>query len=213
MCQFNTAQLIKIPKRIGAYLFLYATFLGILFMSFLFSNAQSTIADSCIDKQQSWIHDLLSEHDNTIYGDDYIFYCTGHHGIIWSLIKSDSSGIHLYNGTTRDHTDYADYSPFDTLSFTNDNIRSITWCFDSVADAAQSLTPLKNENYNPIYNELYIINDDKTVFCHNNADYYAGPDSTSFNYKLSKLVFLMYWLAAPSSRPHLPIPCDTLLTD
>ena len=148
--------------------------------------------------------------DKSFNSGDYLFHCSGHHGIIWSLIASDSSRIHLYNGTTRKHIEHANLYSFDTLSFINDNINTINWGIDSLDNAAQALTPLNDEAYNPIYNELYIIKENKIVFCSNNADYYSGPDSTIFNHHLSKLSYLMYWLAAPSCRPYLPVPCDTI---
>ncbi len=166
-----------------------------------------------IDNRQSWIQSILGQEGISVDSTDYLFYCTGHHGIIWSIITSDLSGIHLYNGTTRNHIKDTCHGLTDTLSFINANIKTIKWGFDSFANAAKLLTPLKNEAYNPVYNELCIIKNNKTVFCHNNTDYYSGQDSISFNYSLNKLVYLMYWLAAPSGRPYLPTPCDTLLTE
>lgn len=186
--------------------------LVILISSMLIVNAQSTNADCTIDKEQAWIQSLLSEHNESINSNDYIFFCTGHHGIIWSLIASDSSEIHLYNGTTRKHLDYPNQSIPDTLTFINNNIMTITWGTDSLAKAAQSLTPLRNEVYSPIYHQLYIIKNGKVVFSYNDReDSYTGTDSTNFHDNLSKLTFLMLWLAAPSCRPFLPLPGDTLL--
>ena len=180
-------------------------------LSILFVNAQSTDADCTIDEQQAWIQSLLNEQGISINTDDYIFYCTGHHGIIWSLITSDSSGIQLYNGTTRSHIDYENESIPDTLSFIKNNIRAISWGFDSLANTAHWLTPLNNGVYNPIYHELHVINDGNLSFSYNDAEvYYTGPDSTKLKHNLRKLVYLMFWLAAPSCRPYLPLPGDTL---
>lgn len=185
-------------------------FIYISLGSVLFGAAQSIIAEDSSDSRLSWIESLLDDEDKSFNSGDYLFYCSGHHGIIWSLIASDSSRIHLYNGTTRKHIEHANLYSFDTLSFINDNINTINWGIDSLDNAAQALTPLNDEAYNPIYNELYIIKENKIVFCSNNADYYSGPDSTIFNHHLSKLSYLMYWLAAPSCRPYLPVPCDTI---
>lgn len=181
-------------------------------LSILFVNAQSTDADCTIDEQQAWIQSLLNEQGISINTDDYIFYCTGHHGIIWSLITSDSSGIQLYNGTTRSHIDYENESIPDTLSFIKNNIMAISWGIDSLTNNAHLLTPLKNRVYNPIYYELDIIKDDNLSFSYNDAKvFYNGADSINFQNKLNKLAFLMLWIADPSIRPYLPTPCDTLL--
>ncbi len=183
----------------------------ILTINILYVNAQSSKADCTIDKRETWIQSLLSEHGKFTNSTDYIFYCTGHHGIIWSIIASDSSEIHIYNGTTRNHIDYANQSIPDTLSFIKNNIMSITWGIDSLAKAAQLLKPLRDEVYNPLYYELDIIQGGKVVLNYNDREnYYAGSDSINFHNNLSKLKFLMFWLAAPSCRPYLPLPSDTL---
>lgn len=186
--------------------------LFIFIISMLFVNAQSTNIVCDIDKQRAWIQSLMSEQGISINKNDYIFYCTGHHGIIWSLIVSDSSEIHLYNGTTRDHIDYANQDIPDTLSFIKNNIKTICWGIDSLNNNAHLLTPLKNRVYNPIYYELDIIKDGNLSFSYNDAKvFYNGADSINFQNKINKLAFLMLWIADPSIRPYLPPPCDTLL--
>lgn len=186
--------------------------LFIFIISMLFVNAQSTNVVCDIDKQRAWIQSLMSEQGISINKNGYIFYCTGHHGVIWSLIVSDSSEIHLYNGTTRDHIDYANQDIPDTLSFIKKNIKTICWGIDSLTNNAHLLTPVKNRVYNPIYYELDIIKDGNLSFCYNDAKvFYNGADSINFQNKLNKLAFLMLWIADPSIRPYLPQPCDTLL--
>lgn len=181
-------------------------------ISMLFVEAQLTNTTFTIDNRQTWIESLLNEHGKSINSNDYIFYCTGHHGIIWSLIVSDSLGISLYNGTTRNHIDYANQTIPDTLSFIKNNIKTICWGIDSLTNNAHLLTPLKNRVYNPIYYELDIIKDGNLSFCYNDAKvFYNGADSINFQTKLNKLAFLMLWLADPSIRPYLPLPSDTLL--
>lgn len=183
-----------------------------LIISISFVGVQSTNAESKIEERETWIQSVLSEHGKYINSNDYIFYCIGHHGIIWSIITSDSSKIHLYNGTTREHIDYKNQRIPDTLTFIMNNIITITWGLDSLAKAEQLFAPLRNEVYNPIYNELDIIQDGKMVFNYNDREhYYTGSDSINFNNNLNKLNFLMFWLAAPSCRPYMPIPGDTLL--
>lgn len=187
--------------------------LAVLFTTIIpvmFVKAQTTTTDiSPIDKRQEWIQSILSEQSKPIKYNDYIFYCTGHHGIIWSLIASDSTGIYLYNGTTRKQELCADSIIPDSLSFIRENIKTITWGFDSLASAAKSLKPLNNKIYNPIYSQLYVIIDNNIVFSYNNRDdCYIGADSIRFNHNINKLFYLMFWLSAPSGRSYMPRPCD-----
>lgn len=189
---------------------LRVSFLIVFVVSVLLNMAQSTVIDSISCNRQSWIQSILEKEGKSINSNDYLFYYTGHHGKRWSLITLDSSGIYLYNGTTRDHIPTDDYGLFDTLSFLKNNIDPITWGFDSLAIAAQLLMPLKNNCYKPVYNELYAVKNNKVVFILNGVDYFCGPDSARFNSNLDRLLYIMYWLATPSSRPYLPVPGDTL---
>jgi hypothetical protein len=187
-------------------------FLFMLFVTAQFVTAQPTTADnSTRDEQTAWIQSLLSEQGESIKGNDYLFYSTGHHGIIWSLIASDSSGIHLYNGTTRARIEQETSELTDSLSFIKNNIKTISWGFDSLANASQSFSAVKDKVYNPIYNQIYVIKNGNTVFSYlDTKDRYVGPDSTNFNSKLGRLSYLLFWLASPSTRPYLPLPCDTI---
>ncbi len=163
-------------------------------------------SDAIYDEQQLWIQSLLSEP----IGGDYLFYCTGHNGRIWSLVSVDSTGIKLYNGTTSQYTKCDEPTLIDTLSFINDNIQTIIWGIDSLVKFKHLLKPIENRTYNPIYNQLYLIKDNRIVFSYNDAiDYYSETDSSEFNHNLNKLTFLMLWLAAPSLRTFIPIPSDT----
>lgn len=191
---------------------LLTIFLFLLFISILFVN-NSTIANCRTnDKHNTWLQAIVGEQNISLQHKDYILYCTGHHGIIWSLIASDSLGIFLHNGTTRKHVEFYDCGLSDSLSFINDNIQTIMWGLDSLSNFAHLLKPLEKATYNPIYNQLYVIKDGKITFCYNNGrQYYAGTDSIQFHSNLNKLVFLMLWLASPTSRPYLPLPSDSLL--
>ena len=177
-----------------------------LLLPMLFINARSENTDLAIDNLHPWIEWLLNEHDDSLDGQNYIFFCAGHHGSIWSLITSDSSGIKLFNGTTRKHiVDTCQYAIQDTLSFINDNIDTISWGFDSLANNPHSLSPKKTWEYNPFSIELDIISEGKLVFNYNNGDFdYSGPDSAQFR----NLSYLMFWLAAPSCRQFMPLPSD-----
>lgn len=186
-------------------------FILLLYIPLLPVTAQSTCEDrDTVDKQLAWVQSILREQSMSIKDNDYLFYCTGHHGIAWSLIVSDSSGICLYNGTTRNHIERSDYSMPDSLSFINDNIKTIAWGFDSLLNSAQLLAPKINTTYNPIYNQLFVIKNGNLTFSYNDCkDYYTGSDSIVFHKNLSRLIFLMLWLAAPSTHPYLPTPNDT----
>lgn len=188
--------------------YLLPSFIILLLHSILFVEAQSTSANiHPVDSRQKWIQSILREHSKPIKSNDYIFYCTGHHGINWSLIANDSSGIYLYNGSTRKRIKYDDSALQDSLSFINDNILTIKWGFDSLANAANFLKPLKTDVYNPVYQQIYLIKDNKLVLSYNDIDdYYAAPDSVRFNSNIHKLVYLMFWLSAPSARPYMPVP-------
>lgn len=188
---------------------LFYTSLLLLFISALFASAHSTNSD---DSEREWLQSLLREQGISITGGDYVFFCTGHHGIIWSLIASDSTAIRFYNGTTRPLIDSTYYSLPDTLSFINDNIRTITWGIDSLSTAAQFLEPDSNATYSPIYCHFYVIKDGKITFSYNaQNDSYAWADSVAFHNKMRSLAYLMFWLAAPSCHPYMHLPCDSLL--
>ena len=181
-----------------------------LFLSAFFCSTLSANDDYAVGQEQLWIQSILEKHDESISSNNYIFYCTGHHGVIWSLITFDSAEIRFYNGTTRHYIDTSYTVPLDTLLFIKDNVKTITWGYDSLAIAAKSMRPLERTEYSPFYNELYVIKDGKMLFRLNNAISYAGQDSIGFNRKLNRLKLLMLGLAAPSLRPYLPSSYDTL---
>lgn len=187
-------------------------FLFLSFISILFVNS-STIANCRTnDKEAEWLQAIVGEQNISMQHKDVIFYCTGHHGIIWSSIASDSLGIFLNNGTTRNHVDFFDCGLSDSMSFINDNIKTIMWGFDSLSNFAHLLKPLEETTYKPIYNQLYIIKDGNITFRYNTSrQYYAGSDSIQFHSNFSKLVFLMLWLASPACRPYMPFPSDSSL--
>lgn len=142
------------------YLIIYILF--ILFIPELFVRAQPVAANCDRDDNQqklSWIQSVLKEQDTSIHMNDYILYTTGHHGIIWSLVASDSSSMYLHNGTTRPYMEKVDCILPDTMSFIKDNRKTISWGFDSLPKAAHLIVTSENQPYNPIYAQLYIIRD------------------------------------------------------
>ena len=186
-------------------------FMLLLLVSALFATAHpSNTDDSILSQEELWIQSLLREQDISTRGSDFIFYCIGHHGHIWSLITSDSSGIRIFNGTTRKETEQSDDFCLDTLSFINDNTQTIAWGFDTLLNSAPFFAPLSNAPYQPFYKHLSVKRNGNLFFkFDNHNDYYAGEDSIEFHEKFGKLQYLMYWLAAQSIRMHLPVPSDT----
>ena len=192
--------------------YLIYTFFLVLFVCPLFAATYPKNPDHFTSmKQDAWIQSLLAEQNRTIEDKDYLFYCTGHHGMIWSIIVSDSSGMSIYNGTTRTQTDHRDNNLTDTLSFINDNIQTIAWAFDSLSNAITLSTTNNDTTYNPVYTELYLKKDGNVNCIYNNQidEYYTGADSVEFNNNFKGLLYLMYWLAAPSVRQYLHVPSDT----
>lgn len=192
--------------------YLIYTFFLVLFVCPLFAATYPKNPDHFTSmKQDAWIQSLLAEQNRTIEDKDYLFYCTGHHGMIWSIIVSDSSGMSIYNGTTRTQTDHRDNNLTDTLSFINDNIQTIAWAFDSLSNAITLITTNNDTTYNPVYTELYLKKDGNVNCIYNNQidEYYTGADSVEFNNNFKGLLYLMYWLAAPSVRQYLHVPSDT----
>lgn len=141
---------------------------------------------------------------------EYIFYITGHHGHVWSKLLRDSTGLHISNGTTRSWSTQANCQSFDTINLIEDNIKTIRWGLDSLWREAKHLKPSYRTTYNPIYTELYIVQNNDTLFTLRDAEKFIGKDSNIFNSKLHKLTFLMFWLASPSIREYIPVPADTL---
>ena len=192
--------------------YLIYTFFLVLFVCPLFAATYPKNPDHfTLMKQDAWIQSLLAEQNRTIEDKDYLFYCTGHHGMIWSIIVSDSSGMSIYNGTTRTQTDHRDNDLTDTLLFINDNIQTIAWAFDSLSNAITLIRTNNDTTYNPVYTELYLKKNGNVNCIYNNQihGYYTGADSVEFNNNFKGLLYLMYWLAAPSVRRYLPAPSDT----
>ncbi|MDE6770027.1 MAG: hypothetical protein K2J78_09925 [Muribaculaceae bacterium] len=73
------------------------------------------------------------------------------------------------------------------------------------------MKPVDQKLYNPLSYELVLYDHRNIpVFIDNDAVFYSRSDSVNFNRHINKLSYLMFWLAAPSARKHLPIPNDTL---
>ena len=139
-----------------------------------------------------------------------IFYCFGHEGRNWSLIVNDTTDRYLFfNGTTRTSLHDSSIHPFDTTTFVKNNIKTLDWAFDSLEYYSKLMNPCKQNNYSPIYKELFLMDKGHILFQLNNVNAFLGPNDSVFNYQLHKLEYLMFWLSSPSLRQqYLPLPND-----
>lgn len=183
-------------------------FIGI---SVTMSIVESKIYCNPIEGINSHIQTFLEYNNKSVGQSNYIFYLTGHDGMLWSLITLDSASINLFNGATTINLQREEYHAIDTLAFIASNRRTINWGIDSLADLGGLLIPITDESYNPFHTELYVIKDNKIVFHFDNEEHFVEPDSISHNSRLEKLLYLMNWLALPSCREYLPNPTDTLV--
>ncbi len=187
----------------------FSAFVLAVFLLSIFTNLfSSPIAANNHNEPHTFTS--LSNTSTDSNNQDFIFYYTGHHGHVWSKVYRDSIGFLLSNGTTRNWINQPACQLFDTLSFIENNIQTITWGLDSLWKEAKQLEPLFKQKYNPIYTELYIIRNNDTLFILGDAEKFIGRDSKDFNINLQKLMFLMHWLASPSIREYLPVPNDTI---
>lgn len=180
-------------------------FVIVLVTVLIVSISPYSIAETEPPSNREWLEALLKEEYQEFNDSNFIFYFTGHHGLIWSAISLDSIGLKIYNGTTRQ----IQPTPviLDTLKFQEKNIATIKWGFDTLANEVELLQPHKREIYSPFYNVLYIVKDNEIVFkLDDDTDYFEGVNNSDFIFNLNKLVYLMYWIASPSIRPLIPEP-------
>lgn len=189
---------------------LITALLLILIIPMLFVNAQSMNTDYDNERELTMIKSLLEKKGIKINCSDYIFYYIGDYRIPWSMMTMDSIGINIYHGTMRERDDSEDPTIPDTLSFIKDNIKTITWGFDSLVDFGQ-FSPLEKElPYNKSYYVLYIVKDGKIFFVNDTRKvYYSGAEDSMFWENFKNLSYLMFWLAYPDLHPYMPVPSDT----
>ena len=70
------------------------------------------------------------------------------------------------------------------------------------------MQPVASSSYSPFYERLALFSSPKEiVFDCTNTNTYSGTDSITFNKKLNKLKYLMYWFATPMDiQKKLPSP-------
>ena len=165
---------------------------------FAFSFHSATIENQSVPQT---VRDSLKVE---MVGKDFLYYSTGHHGVVWSLIYREAGSYRMRIGTTRGNNQVMNVE-FDTVAFLNANGKLLAWGLDTLPVIAKKMTPQHRTVYWPIYESLYSLNA-KTgdEFFSDNAIGYSGPDSVAFNEKFTKLNMLMYWLAAPEVRQVIP---------
>jgi len=136
---------------------------------------------------------------NLVVNKDYIFYLTGHHGHIWSLITDSDSCYMCFAGNTRNGELKRGMLPKGN--------QLLSWGFDSLPEKALNMIPIYRKEYFPFYTRMIVYSDcGKRIFNMDNAIGYKGPDSASFNRELNRLRYFMFWQASTEYQDKLPIP-------
>ncbi len=156
-----------------------------------------------------WINNIVKDSGKQVNHSNYIFHCSGTcYGSSWSMIYSDSAGLHVLKGTTRNRQESEDTIPLDTLKILMDNSKTIKWALDSLANEASLLNAHMDNSYSPLFSKLVIVNDNEVNYEVYKIKKFTGKCSKKFNNKLQKLGLLMLWLEYPNLHPFLPIPND-----
>lgn len=129
----------------------------------------------------------------------FLFYCTGHVGIVWSIVVREDVGYLVYYGNTSD-----EFVATDTIGQCNEIIQ---WGFDSLYLEAKTMKMKKINEYSPVKNVLEVYDDNcQRVFADYDMVIYGGYNSEIFNEKLRRLKYMMFWLSAPEIRNFSPSP-------
>ncbi len=158
----------------------------------------------CSSLLKSLHSDVINNFDDSITDiiedKKFLYYTKGHHGHIWSLVVPEKSCYIIVSGNTRtnDHK-------IDTV-YTN--VSTLKWGLDTMASYCQKMKPIANVHYLPFHERLVLFSSDKEIiFDCSDTNIYSGPDSTTFNKKLNRLKYLMYWMASPiENQKRLPQP-------
>ncbi|MDE5643698.1 MAG: hypothetical protein K2I56_09445 [Muribaculaceae bacterium] len=135
-----------------------------------------------------------------IEGKDFLYFIVGHHGHIWAYVVSEEEGYIAVSGDTRT----GDFR-IDTIS--KDATR-LKWGLDSLALCCHEMKPVKRTEYWTVYERLALVSSKKEIiFDCVDTKLFSGPDSVTFNEKLSKLKYMMLWIAFPIEyKDELPTP-------
>ncbi len=174
------------------------------------SKIAEAIAATAKDPYQEKISNMIGTDIDSL-PKDYIFYYTGTNGHIWSLISSDSAGLHISNGTTRSYRSGEPALPFDTVKLLEDHAKRLEWAFDSLSIQATRFKPkpIKKDYFQRLDSHLYIVKDSTTIFVLEGIEKFKGKNSKRFNTDLNKLRYMMLWISFDNARQYLPTPNDT----
>ena len=131
-------------------------------------------------------HDSIPD---IIEGKDFLYFIIGRHEHIWSYVVSDEEGYIAVLGNTRT----GDFL-IDTIS---EDETILKWGLDSLALCCQEMKPVKREFYWTFYERFALVSSKKEIiFDCVDTNYFSGPDSVTFNEKLSELKDMMLWIAS-----------------
>lgn len=137
---------------------------------------------------------------NIIEGKKFLYYITGHHGHIWSLVVSEKDRYICVSGNTRNND-----CRIDTIHV---EASVLKWGLDTMDLYCHKMEPIENTTYWPFYERLVLSSSKKEIiFDSIDTNSYVGTDSVTFNNKLNELKYFMYWIAVPEVvRRKLPTP-------
>ena len=142
---------------------------------------------------------------NIIEGKKFLYYITGHHGHVWSIVVPEKDRYTLVSGNTRNNTWRIDTISTDMSSIDTSVLK---WGLDTMALNYHKMKPVENSSYSPFYVRFVLFSSQKEiVFDCSNTNSFSGVDSITFNKKLKDLKYFMYWIASPIDiREKLPTP-------
>ncbi|MDE6131317.1 MAG: hypothetical protein K2F74_06965, partial [Muribaculaceae bacterium] len=131
---------------------------------------------------------------------DFLYFVTGYHGHNWAYVVSDEEGYIAVSGDTRT----GDFR----IDIISKDATRLKWGLDSLALYCHEMKPLKRTIYRMNYERLALVSSNKEIiFDCVDTDYFSGPDSVTFNKELSKLKYMMLWIAFPIEyKDELPSP-------
>lgn len=149
-----------------------------------------------------FIHRLTGDSVWTLTKDkDYVFMFTGHLGLIWSMISSDSSGYNLFHGHTVGIPPEDSKLSIDTANFISRHIRTIKWALDTLPGDTLNLTPIEKK-YGQTFFHIYIHKESGELVTIRDEMTFKGKDKKIANDKLEKLRRMLYWMAVPGFMKH-----------
>lgn len=189
-------------------------FIILLHVAPLFQDVENCLIDNrdYISNSTGSLNSILPDYrlSDKVRGKDFVLCTYGHNGLMWSIIMKDNDKIIEYHGNTReeiiDSYDSIEYNINDILL---NNIELIQWGIDSLPMESKNITPIVNNEYNPVYCNLKVYNKNgDCVFSDINSKSYDGTGDCQFKKKYNNLKYLMIWLSSPDLHEYLPDPTD-----